>query len=136
MARDSRLLSNDPFDELRVTVLSGNAETLDALVEYLGGVGMNVAGMSAVADTRTRVTHAYVIFFDDFPLDEVTRLVDETSRQRRGPLVLLVTAQATSVAERFRMHARPNPPIVLPRPVRGYLVLDALHQERSRRSSP
>ncbi len=109
-----------------MTVLSTNAEILDGLVPYLRVAGMNVVGLTAVGDTQTRVTHAFVVFADDFAVEELRPLVDEVTEDPRGPSMVIVTAQPGRATVRFGLDRRSNRPVTLGRPVCGFTVLNAL----------
>lgn len=120
--------------DVRVTVLSKNEETLDALVGYLRQVGLDVLGSGELEDTRRRVTHAFVVFVDDFDPDALMPLIHEHAAAPRGPTQLLVTNQPSRLLVRLGARVRTNPPVVVPRPVWGFTVLDILRAQLSARA--
>ncbi len=93
---------------------------------------MNVVGASAIEETRVRRADAFVVFADDFSLEDILAFVEQGAGNRLGPRVVLVTALPTKLAERVGARDRSNEPIILARPAWGFSILDALRQERRR----
>lgn len=120
--------------DIRVTVLSKNDETLDALVGYLRQVGLDVVGCGVLEETRARVTHAFVVFVDDFETAEVMPLIHEHAEAPGGPTQLLVTSHPSRLLMRLAARPRTNPPVVVPRPVWGFTVLDILRAQLAARA--
>jgi hypothetical protein len=121
---------------LFVTVVSANAETLDGLQAYLDEAGVRSRGLRALvgAAVATAATTAVVLFPDDFAPDDVDALLDRLRRARPGVLVVLVTREAQRFDAATRADGRSTPPLVLPRPSFGWVILDAVRAHASARS--
>jgi hypothetical protein len=113
-----------------VTIVSRNPETLDGLQDYLGRVGIPSHTTRALSDVKAVAPEhatATVIFPDDFAEASVLALVLELRRKRPRLLILLITRspnrfRATLCVEDPRSVA----PIVLPKPLFGWVILDAI----------
>lgn len=118
-----------------VTIVSRNVETLDGLQAYLRGAGITARSTRALDDCvklAPATTLAFVLFPDDFPWENVVATLAELAAQRPDALSVLVTAQPN----RFEEVAVPERALVVPRPVWGWKILDALRAHHAGRHSP
>jgi hypothetical protein len=108
-----------------VTIISTNPETLDGLQAYLRGAGLaarctrEVEGCAKLAPSRTL---AFVLFPDDFPWESVMATLADFAEQRPLALPVLVTAQP----QRFERLTSAEHVLIVPRPVWGWTILDAI----------
>jgi CheY-like chemotaxis protein len=108
---------------LSVVVVSDNPETLDGLARYLRDAGLSVRGTRAVDGVCELVptSHAALVFFpDDFAMASVRAALAALTRMRPRALRLLVTSSPQQFAAVEGVH-------VLPKPVWGWTLLDAIH---------
>lgn len=119
-----------------VVIVSNNPETLDGLQKYLTDAGL-AARCSRNVDECTRAgssrTVAFVLFPDDFPWDNVVGALATLAEERPLALPVLVTARP----DRFERLVGADSLLLVPRPVWGWAILDAIRahieQRRSRR---
>lgn len=115
---------------LDVTVIADNPETLDSLHDYLSRVGVasNATRTLRSATLLPPAATSVVIFPDDFSVDEVVTSITALRATRPRLLIVLVT----SAPQRFRAALDPDerslPPMVLPRPAFGWIILDAIRE--------
>ncbi|MBK9001408.1 MAG: hypothetical protein IPM35_37285 [Myxococcales bacterium] len=110
-----------------VTVVSGNAETVDGLEAYLRRAGVETAttrALEKLAATTPPRAAAVVIFPDDFEFESVVRHVGALAAGRADLLVVLVTKDpkrfnALELSAGVAL-------LVIPRPAWGWTILDAI----------
>jgi hypothetical protein len=110
---------------LDVAIVSTNPETLDGLQTYLRGAGVAARCSRALEDcvhTAPPTTIAFVLFPDDFQWERVISTLAELAEQRPKALPVLVTAQP----QRFNRLVSAESVLVVPRPVWGWTILDAI----------
>ncbi len=108
-------------------IVSGNAETLDGLQAYLRQAGLDARGTRQVDGSRAVGSPSAVVFFpDDFPRDSVLREVRRLRREDPSVVVLLVTSEPRRFAEALSTDDGSATPIIVPKPVWGWLILDAI----------
>lgn len=126
MPRSRKPESPPPY----VTIVSKNPETLDGLQQYLGHAGIPSRTTRAVRDiSLVAPAHATatVIFPDDFAEEAVLALVAELRRKRPHLLTLLITqAPIRFRSAFFADDARLTMPTIMPKPLFGWLILDAI----------
>jgi hypothetical protein len=76
-------------------------------------------------------TLAFVLFPDDFPWARVVATLAELAAQRPQALSVVVTA----LPNRFDELPLPDGALIVPRPVWGWKILDALRAHRAERHS-
>jgi hypothetical protein len=113
-----------------VTIVSRNPETLDGLQQYLGGVGIPSRTTRALDDlfaVAPEHATATVIFPDEFSEDAVLALVAELRRKRPRLLTLLITQAPQRLRSSLGADDERLPmPTILPKPLFGWLILDAI----------
>jgi hypothetical protein len=117
-----------------VTIVSANRETLEELRTYLRRAGFSARGARTLEECA-RVTAstalAFVFFPDDFRWEAVVSTLAEVAEAREDALSLLVTAHT----KRFARLSAPKQTLVIPRPVWGFRIVDALRAHHEQRSS-
>jgi DNA-binding NtrC family response regulator len=105
-----------------VAVVSDNAETLDGLERYLCDAGIAARGTRCldqawemVAPSRSVV----VVFPDDFPTIRVFAALAALKRHRPDAMPVIVTKD-------YRRFASAEGAVVIPKPVWGFTILDAV----------
>ena len=119
-------------DHDEVTIISGNPETLDGLQGYLQGAGFAVRSTRDVGLSATMTsgrTLAIIMFPDDFPLDVVVAALAKLAKVRAPALPILVTAHPQCFAALENEEV-----LIVPRPVWGWTILDALRAHSDRRT--
>lgn len=119
-----------------VTIFSANAETLDGLETYLRSVGVQAKGRRTLedcSDLTSASTLAIVLFPDDFPWETVIATIAELAPRCPSTLRVLVTGQPRRY-ERL-VEGRANV-IVVPRPVWGWTILDAIRSHAEKGAAP
>lgn len=110
---------------LEVAIVSENPETLDGLQAYLTAAGV-AARCTRDIDDCLRLspagTLAVVLFPDDFAWESVLAAVAELRAKRPNALPMLVTAHP----KRFEALREADKLLVVPRPVWGWTILDAI----------
>jgi hypothetical protein len=115
-----------------VTIVSRNPETLDGLQQYLGRAGVPsrttaaLRNLDAVAPEHATVT---VIFPDEFSEEAVLATVGQLRRTRSRLLTLLVTRAPRRLLSsicRDDDDERLPMPTILPKPLFGWQILDAI----------
>ena len=121
---------------MTVAIAATNPETLDGLSSYLRGVGVGVrcmrdpsecAGFASASKTRVAV----VIFPDDFRWEKVVATLADLASLRPTVLPVLVTAYP----QRFETVRAAEEVIIMPRPVWGWTILDAIRAQVARQES-
>jgi hypothetical protein len=114
--------SSTPAPGVAVAVVSDNAETLDDLVRYLCDVGIGARGTRSLdqgCDMVAASRSVLVIFPDDFPTIKVFAVLSALKERRPSTLPVLVTRD-------FRRFASIEGAVVIPKPVWGWTILDAV----------
>jgi DNA-binding NtrC family response regulator len=114
--------SGRPAQPVSVAVVSDNIETLDGLERYLRDAGIAARGTRSldqawemIAPSRSVV----VLFPDDFPTIKVFAALATLKRRRPGAAAVLVTKD-------HRRFASAEGAVVIPKPVWGFTILDAV----------
>jgi DNA-binding response OmpR family regulator len=113
-------------DQLHVTLVSDNPETLDALEAYLRRAGVKT---TATRDVDTMVEHTpltssvILIFPDDFPAASVRSALASLRSRRRNVLPVLVT-KTPKQFESLALVDGAEVPLVIPRPAWAWTILD------------
>ena len=119
-------------DHDEVTIISGNPETLDGLQGYLQGAGFAVRStrdVGACATTTSDRTLAIILFPDDFRWEGVVTALAELAERRAPALPIVVTAHPQRFAKLTNKEV-----LIVPRPVWGWTILDALRAHADRRT--
>jgi DNA-binding response OmpR family regulator len=119
-----------------VTIVATNPETLDGLQSYLRGAGVEARCTRDLAEcTRFAADSegnlAVVIFPDNFPWENVMAALAELAAVRPPVLPLLVTAHP----QKFEKVGAAEDVIIMPRPVWGWTILDAIRAQIDRQHS-
>ncbi len=113
-----------------VTIVSRNPETLDGLQQYLGRAGVASRATRIVSDLDVIAPDhatATVIFPDDFNEDRVLGLVADLRRKRRHLTILLITSAPKRYRAALSAAGDASPaPTILPKPLFGWAILDAI----------
>lgn len=110
-----------------VTVVSGHAETREALRVYLDESGIEAHALGAAEVGRiARGASAVVLFPDDFPERRARAFTEAMRRQHPDVLLIVVTREPQRLATALAHDARSVVPLVLPRPSFGWSILDAI----------
>jgi len=109
---------------VEVAIVSPNPETLDGLQSYLEAAGVVARCTRDLEGTRAapQGTRAFVLFPDDYRWESVVSVVADLTAKRPAALPLLVTAQP----KKFEKLAGGGKVVVVPRPVWGWTILDAI----------
>ena len=121
----SRMAASPPTPQ--VVVVSDNPETIDGLQGYFVGVGIQACSARSLGseDAVPAGTTALVVFPDEFPMPEIVEELVALREEQPGLLLLLVTAHPQHFVALSR-DGRPAHPIVLPKPVFGWIIVDAI----------
>jgi hypothetical protein len=117
-----------PSRSTNVTLIAKSDETISGLQSYLLDAGVPPQTTRSLQDAAhiPSATTAAVIFPDGFEVDDVVQHV--RALRRRLPRLLLVVV--TSSPQSFRPALEPDDesrlPVVLPKPVFGWTILDAI----------
>lgn len=115
---------------IEVAIVSTNPETLDGLQSYLTAAGVTARCTRSIEECARLSTQtiAFVLFPDDFRWQSVRSAIADLAAQRPHALPVLVTAQP----KRFAELVEADRVLVVPRPVWGWKILDAIraHYER------
>lgn len=117
-----------------VTIVAANAETLDGLQAYLSGAGITARcarDLDACKKVASARTLAVVLFPDDFRWEDVVETLAELTRQHPHALPVLVTAHPQRCEELLSIEEL----LIVPRPVWGWTILDAIRAHIDRRES-
>jgi hypothetical protein len=112
---------------LHVAIISRNAETLEALENYLQGVGATTSSMRAIAGSPELGTRAAALVFfpDEYPLDSaIAALARWRSANPRAPFVLVTRAPRSFEAVAAEDDAALT--LVVPKPAWSWTILDAI----------
>jgi len=108
-------------------IVSDSPETIDGLQAYFAGVGIQACSArslrSAVAVPPG--TTALVVFPDEFPMAEIVVALVALHEEQPNVLLLLVTAHPHHFA-RLSRSGQTAHPILLPKPVFGWTIVDAI----------
>lgn len=110
----------------QVAIVSANPETLDGLQSYLHGAGVAARGTRRLEDCASLsapTTMAVVLFPDDFSTESVMAAVVDLGARGPGILRVLVTGHPKTFEALAQ--GRRNV-LVVPRPVWGWTILDAI----------
>ena len=113
---------------LNVTIIASSPETLDGLESYLRGVGVNTNGtrhIEKIVEMTPPSSAAVVLFPDDFGAPSVFAALHLLRIERSHALVVLVT-RAPKQFEFEGQGDKENWPLVVPKPVWGWTLLDAI----------
>jgi DNA-binding NtrC family response regulator len=105
-----------------VAVVSDSAETLDGLERYLRDAGIAARGTHSLDQAWEMVTpwrSVVVLFPDEFPTIRVFAALAALKRRRPGALPVIVTKD-------YRRFATAEGAVVIPKPVWGFTILDAV----------
>jgi DNA-binding NtrC family response regulator len=105
-----------------VAVVSDNVETLDGLERYLCDAGIAARGTRCLDRAWEMVTPSrsvVVLFPDDFPTIKVFEALAALKRRRPSAHAVLVTKD-------HRRFASAEGAVVIPKPVWGFTLLDAV----------
>jgi hypothetical protein len=119
---------------LEVVIVSSNPETLDGLQAYLRGAGVTARCTRDLVECTTfapATTVALVLFPDDFIPEKVVALIADLARARPKAMSLLVTSEP----HRFESLTLRHNVLVMPRPVWGWTILDAIRAHHDRCTS-
>ena len=113
---------------LHITIVADNPETLDGLEAYLRRAGASTNGTRCIeklADATPPSSSVVLLFPDDFKPDSVMSALATLRRRRPGTLPVLVTREPR------RFESLPPTkggivPLVVPKPVWGWTILDAI----------
>jgi DNA-binding NtrC family response regulator len=114
-----------PARGISVAVVSDNAETLDGLERYLRDAGIAARGTRSLDEAWEMVEPSrsvVVVFPDDFPTIRVFAALAALKRRRPGTLAVLVTKD-------HRRFASAEGAVVIPKPVWGFTILDAVRTQ-------
>jgi DNA-binding NtrC family response regulator len=120
------------WDEINVTIVSDNAETLDGLETYLQRAGMTTRSTRNIARAveLTSISGAAVVVFpDDFDPAAVTDALTQFGAERPNTLVVLVTCAPKRFARESQLLGAAT--LVVPRPAWGWTILDAVREHLS-----
>ena len=117
----------------RVVVVCENAETVDGLQAYFMGVGIpaqSARSLDATLDLPGETT-AVVLFPDGFRRNEVVERLLVLHEKWPGLLLLIITSEPRSFATALPSDRSSSWLVVMPKPVFGWSVVDAirLHAE-------
>jgi DNA-binding NtrC family response regulator len=105
-----------------VAVVSDNTDTLDGLERYLCDAGIAARGTRSLDQAWEIVTPSrsvVVLFPDDFPTIKVFAALAALKRRRPGASAVIVTKD-------YRRFASAEGAVVIPKPVWGFTILDAV----------
>jgi len=113
---------------LHVTIVSDNPETTDGLEFYLRRAGVTTTGtrhIEKASEMTPPASSAVVLFPDDFRSEAVTSALASLRTQRPSALPVLVTKEP----KQFELLPSSDGgllPLVVPKPVWGWTILDAI----------
>lgn len=117
-----------------VVVVSKNPETNAGLERYLRDAGVLTVctcDIDGCTDIGSEDTSAFVLFPDDFSYEHVVLVLATLSEERPSALPVLVTARP----DRFEHLTSVDRLLLVPRPVWGWAILDAIREHLERRAS-
>jgi len=111
----------------RVTIIAEHRDTIDGLLVYLKEGGVSSSALQTLGDVPPGVS-AVVLFPDELGAEAVIAWI-AALRARRPTLLLIVVSSAP---QRIRAALEPDGrsalPIVFPKPVFGWAILDAIRE--------
>jgi hypothetical protein len=111
-----------------VTIVSANPDTLDGLEAYLQRAGALTNGtrrIECIADVTPPASTAVLLFPDDFDAAVVAAALATLRAKRPTTLPVLVTKEPRRFA-RLPSAERGVAPLLVPKPVWGWMILDAI----------
>lgn len=123
-------------DVTTVSIVATNPETLDGLQSYLRGAGVRARCTRDLAEctrfaSESEGNLAVVLFPDDFPWERLVAALAELAALRPPVLPVLVTAHP----QKFEKVRAAEGVIIMPRPVWGWTILDAIRAQVERQAS-
>jgi hypothetical protein len=123
-----------PLVDLKLTLVSADADTLLRVAQYLSHFGSRISTTSRVGDAGEVAdgagADALVLFADDYPAEDVRAAV----RTCAVRLAVIVTSHGAEFAA-----LAADPPgavIILPQPTWGWVLVEALRTGVARASTP
>jgi hypothetical protein len=119
----------------QVTVVSTNPETLESLQGYLREGGVDASCTRDLGDCATApaaTTIAFILFPDDFRWEQVIAALADLAAHQPRALPVLVTAHP----QRFERLFLSEDVLIVPRPVWGWKILDAIRDHAAQQSAP
>jgi hypothetical protein len=110
----------------QVTIVASSSETLDGLKDYLLRAGLGARGSHDLGAAHSEPCSALVLFPDGFSLDAVRDALERLRREKPGVLSLVITGEPERYGPLARTEGLGRPPIVMPRPAWGWMILDAI----------
>jgi hypothetical protein len=113
-------------EPIQVTIVTANAETFDGLQAYLSLRGLAARNAGQLGELDAKSCSAVIFFPDEFLLKDV---LHELRRLRQGQprvLVLVVTREPERYVEVVNAEGIGRAPVVIPKPVWGWTILDAI----------
>ncbi len=110
----------------QVTIVARSPETLDGLQAYLSRAGLGARGTRDLEGAHAEPCSAVVLFPDGFSLEEVRDALERLRREKPGVLSLVITGEPARYLPFARQEGRGRPPVVMPRPAWGWMILDAI----------
>jgi hypothetical protein len=111
---------------LQVTIVATNRATLEGLQSYMTRAGVRARSVRRVADIGADPCSALVVFPDEFHSRDVLLELRRIRRERPKVLSLIVTREPHRFAELVDDQATGAATVVLPKPVWGWTILDAI----------
>ncbi len=121
-----------PNPDGTVLVVCSNAETREGLEDYFGQTGIAVTSrhtINPLAELSSSL-RAMVMFPDDFPPHQASAYLSMARARHPDLTVVIVTKEPPVYTGMTATNGRPLNAIVLPRPVFGWTILDAIRAER------
>jgi hypothetical protein len=121
----------------RVVVVCENPETVDGLQTYFFGVGIPAESARSLEATRSlpKQTTALVVFPDGFRATEVIERVLALQVKWPRLLQLLITSEPRRFSAALQREGSSASLLVLPRPVFGWTIVDAIRLHAEGQSS-
>ncbi len=116
-----------PGPPLCVKIVCANEETLDGLEAYLRQAGILVHGTRELdARAKSPPPNAIVFFPDEFPTQDVLKVMVRVHRQRPELRLVVVTHHRQRFADAFETDEEEMPPTIIPKPAWGWTILEAI----------
>jgi hypothetical protein len=109
---------------LDVTIVSANPETLDGLAQYFAAAGLRTRCARRLADCAQSkaTTHAFVLFPDDFSIEDIVATIRRLAADRPSALPVVVTSEPKAFADLERTSRA----VIVARPAWASAILDAV----------
>jgi hypothetical protein len=116
-----------------VCVVSNKPDTLDGMHEYFSLTGIPSSARSTLNPLAelAREIAVLLLFPDDFPAHEAANYLSVLRTRRPDLLIVLVTREPPLYTAMTATDGRPLDAVVLPRPVFGWTILDAVRARLS-----